>query len=279
MVWDVVTALLSNPDEVVALANEYFGAADEQESDAPLRLAKVRGEIEAVEQALGRATATLLKAGSSHGAIRGANSSLEAELAQLRSVEERLAGRVDRAGQTRSQAEGPADLAKVAADRITVLDDRQRREVLEILGVKATVVGWHECEACGGSGKMKGGKGGWPCERCHQSRRIPQIVLTGEVRGRYADADVWQQEGGVPTRCPPRLRRSRGHGSGLTCGRGDGARGSVNGTDERQVTRCCGGGRQETLPRLPPASWPGTERGLRARIDRGCVARAHVVRP
>lgn len=79
------------------------------------------------------------------------------------------------------------------------MEPQQRRTVLDLLGVRVTVTGWECCEACGGRGKTKGGKGGLRCRACHGMRRVPVLQIDGVV----LDAlDVGDLGGAVSRRRP-----------------------------------------------------------------------------
>ena len=61
---------------------------------------------------------------------------------------------------------------------------QQRRTVLDLLDVRVTVTGWKCCEACGGRGKIKGGKGGLRCRAFHGHAAGPHAADRGRRVGR-----------------------------------------------------------------------------------------------
>jgi len=57
----------------------------------------------------------------------------------------------------------------------------QQGQVLSLLEVRVTVLGWTGCQHCMGKGKVRGGTGGLACPECRGARQLPSLRIEGKV--------------------------------------------------------------------------------------------------
>jgi len=122
-----------------------------------------------------------LKAGLDPGLIRAAVSELEGEIAALRAHRARLESWRDESAAEGDRMHALRDLAEAAQGRLSSMEPREQRAVLDLLDVRVTVTGWRPCEACDGKGKVRGGRGGLPCGSCRATRRTSSLRIEGAV--------------------------------------------------------------------------------------------------
>ncbi|CAN5456646.1 hypothetical protein BH18ACT1_BH18ACT1_11130 [soil metagenome] len=57
----------------------------------------------------------------------------------------------------------------------------EQAQVLPLLEVRVTVLGWTVCEHCTGKGKVRGGTGGLTCPEYRGARQLPSLRIEGTV--------------------------------------------------------------------------------------------------
>ncbi len=93
---------------------------------------------------------------------------------------------------------GPlADEAHTRLLRAMTLEEQA--QVLALLQVRVTVLGWTDCSHCAGKGNLPGASGGVMCPSCRMMRSLPTVRVEGTV---LEDVLLEQVEGEVtfPTR-------------------------------------------------------------------------------
>lgn len=180
-VWSEVAAMLSEPERLTQMADDYLGLQDAQTGAHEDQLVAVDRKLAALREARTDRVAQALKAGVDPTVLRDAVAELggdeRALLAHRARLEEwREAGLAGSVRARRLQ-----DLAISARKRMARMGPEDKRAVLDLLDVRATVTGWAECENCEGRGRIKGGPGGKPCPTCWALRRIPSLRVEGVV--------------------------------------------------------------------------------------------------
>ena len=104
---------------------------------------------------------------------------IDRELAGLAARARRATAAVQQAGEARGRLAQLRTLAERAAGRLERMDDRERRTVLEALDLRVEVLGWSTCSTCKGAGKVKGGKGGLVCPGCGWGKQVPHLRIWG----------------------------------------------------------------------------------------------------
>lgn len=141
-VWAEVTGLLLEPDRLVRMLDDYLQLRPTELDLETDGIASLDAQVVRVERALANATAHALKADLDAGALQLATTELNAELVQLRRDRELAeAWRADSAQRARQIAD-LRDLAAVAHDRLERMDLVEQREVLALLDVRVTVLGY-----------------------------------------------------------------------------------------------------------------------------------------
>ncbi len=64
---------------------------------------------------------------------------------------------------------------------ISMMAPAEQAQVLSLLEVRVTVLGWTECQSCAGRGKVKGGTGGLVCPECRGARQLPSLRIEGTL--------------------------------------------------------------------------------------------------
>lgn len=186
-VWAEVAALLSEPGRLLAMARDYLGLRGERVEAEADQLQALDAKVASLEEARTRRAADALRAGLDPELIRAAVAELEEELATVRERRDRLEA-------WRAEGEAESDrmrrlwaLAEGAHARLGAMGPRERRAVLDLLDVRVTVTGAVPCAVCEGKGKVRGGRGGLPCEACRATRRTPSLRIEGVVLDAHLD--------------------------------------------------------------------------------------------
>ncbi|WP_445151134.1 recombinase family protein [Baekduia sp. Peel2402] len=203
LVWGEVASLLSEPDRLTALADEYLDLEPARDRTETETVEAIERKLAALGEDRTQRVATALEAGVDAATLRAALSKLDNRARALEAHRARLvAAAADREVAT-TRAERLRDLADSARAALATMGPDERRAVLDLLDVRVTVTGWQPCDVCGGKGKVQGGRGGTVCQSCHAQRRVPSF----EVQGVVAEAlDVGQLGAEVsrPSTCSPR---------------------------------------------------------------------------
>lgn len=188
IVWSAVTDLLSQPERLVELADEYLGVTADEHDGELERIARYDHKITNLEVAKTRAATEGFKAGLDADEIRAVTMELDAELAQLRGHRDRLATWAAEKQEAVDRVSRLQRMAERLPVRLASMTPHERRQVLELLEVKVTVQRWDRCGHCGGRGKLRGlakGKGslsgGTTCPECIGYRQVPRLRIEGSV--------------------------------------------------------------------------------------------------
>jgi DNA invertase Pin-like site-specific DNA recombinase len=175
LIWASVVSLLTKPSRLarcrsgqpIALVGEtvdlddLIAAADEVVGETTLALA--HGAVE------------LVRSGLPAAAIAVATQELQDAVANAEAARSRLL--VERHEATDSTRLAHLERqATVIEARLADFDDGQRRALLEMLAVEATVTHWTPCPLCDAKGKLRGGKGGLRCPACLGTRHTPAVT-------------------------------------------------------------------------------------------------------
>lgn len=197
IVWAEVTALLSEPDRLVRMAEEYLDLEPEREGAEHETLEAIDEKLAALDGDRTHRVAVALEAGVDAATLRSALGQLDDRARSLRAHRARLGALAEDREATADRVERLRALAATARERLGSMGPLERRAVLELLDVRVTVTGWKPCERCEGKGKLKGGRGGLACPACHAQRRVPSLRVEGVV---LDDLRVEQLGAEVPRR-------------------------------------------------------------------------------
>lgn len=172
IVWNEVLRVLTDP---VTLAG--MRSTQTQTGDTVARITAMSAKLEMLRDKLAHEYQGAIDAGfdmaTAHKMIRGRQDEIEAVKAEL-----------GRLGKSSAAADGlPAStdlLAQAVAGRVGGMEIDERRSILEMLDLQATISSFPECAACGGSGREPGtaskeARFGRPCGICLGMRRFPEI--------------------------------------------------------------------------------------------------------
>ena len=179
IVWGEVVALLSEPDRLLAMANKALGLRSDEASTHQEQLDGLDRKIAALQEARTERVVAALKAGIDPAALKAATDELAAEERALTSHRDRVRAWRDQSEAETDRAHRLRELAAGARERLASMAPPQRREVLDLLDVRVTITGWKCCDACGGKGRVKGGRGGLSCPGCRAMRRVPLLRIEG----------------------------------------------------------------------------------------------------
>ncbi len=183
-VWRAVSDLLSNPDRLLLMAADYLGGIRaEQGKVERSQLAEMQRRVERLEEGLARAYEDRYTSGLDRPAIDRAIEQMERDLGEARA---RAATVAAWEADNRAAAErviGLRELADLATRRLSDMPPQDKRRVLDLLDIRASVAAWSRCQVCRGRGKIesKPKPGGTPCPACHMSRWLPSLRIEGVV--------------------------------------------------------------------------------------------------
>ena len=191
-VWDAVTKALSEPVRLLALASAQAQMSAEETRATDSDLAAMDRKIARLERDAGERLAKALAAGVDPKVAAVAAASLQAEIEAARQQRTTVAAWVASAAERRSRTQLLTDIAKEAAQALGASDDvPAKQRVLKALNVKVTVTGWAVCETCGGTGRLKGGRGNM-CRDCHGMRYVALVDIDGAIpSAAQEDAAPW----------------------------------------------------------------------------------------
>jgi hypothetical protein len=178
LVWAEVRPILSDPQRLLDLANEYLGAESEI-VDARKRDVDFEKKIADLEMAKTTRVTEALKAGLDPMLLKAAVAELDSELVSWRREYDRVRTWTERSELLRDRTAQLQQLTVRAKHRLDSLSVEKQRIVLEALELKVQVLDWRTCAGCGGSGKQKGGRGGIPCPDCRMKKHLPTLRLLG----------------------------------------------------------------------------------------------------
>jgi DNA invertase Pin-like site-specific DNA recombinase len=191
LVWDEVTCVLSDPDELQARAAAALAGMDSVQPSEDL--AALRRRVATAQKALGDAYARALKLNLDDQSLAHATLQLseEVETAKLRLAKAESWARTN--SDTRSRVERIWSLAESARRNLDSDNPALRRRILEVLGVRVRVTGWETCPTCNGAGlvaaepdpisgkRQRGMAGARVCPTCRRTRHRPLLTITGEI--------------------------------------------------------------------------------------------------
>jgi len=181
LVWSEVTALLSQPERLLALAEEYLGIRETEVEVERDQIDTIDAKLATLREARTQRVTQALKDGVDAAVLKAAVAELEAEERALLAHRARLEEWRDHNQAEKERMRRLRGLADYAEERLGAMTPLERRSVLDLLDVRVAVTGWAECEACGGRGKVKGGTGGLSCPVCYVMRRVPSCRIEGVV--------------------------------------------------------------------------------------------------
>jgi len=181
VVWAEVAALLSEPERLMQMAEEALGLHAHEADDQEDQIVVVERKLAELEQVRVQGVVQAMKAGLDAATMKAATGELDAEIGALAAHRDRLVAWRERTEADTDRAQRLHQLAAGARERLATMAPVERRQVLDLLDVRVTVTGWKPCEACGGRGKLKGGRGGLSCPACRAMRRTPLLRVEGVV--------------------------------------------------------------------------------------------------
>ena len=213
VVWGAVTDLLSDPERLIGMAEDYLGVCGDGPDVGSDQITRIDRKLGKLREDRATRAAQWLKAG-------GDPADLETGLAELEAEERALLARRTLLERRREDAAAGADrlrrlreLADAALARLSSMDPAEQAAVLDVLNVRVGITGWSECPTCGGRGKLPGGRGGTPCPTCRMLRRVPSLRIEGEI----VDDDVGHMSDATSRGLGPRRQRSGRDASGARC--------------------------------------------------------------
>jgi len=188
VVWSEVKRLLSDPEHLVALAREFVDHA--ATAGAPEDPASLDRRIAKLERDKEQRVTGYLDAGGDPKLLVGAMAEMDRKLDGLRRRAEMARSALrDKEGAT-ERLSRLREMAAGARERLERLSPEEQRVVMDALDLRVEVEAWERCEVCGGSGKLKGGRGGLACPGCAWAKQVPKLRITGVWSGDALDECV-----------------------------------------------------------------------------------------
>ena len=138
-VWTEVTALLTDPDRLRALADDYLGLAGSADDRAG-ELASVERQISQLRQRMAQGTAAHIRAGADPEVLAQAMKLLGEELNTLVTRRDDIARFAEQGEQARQQLGSLDELAGLAAGRLETMTLAERKEVMALLDLRVEVL-------------------------------------------------------------------------------------------------------------------------------------------
>lgn len=156
-VWTEVCALLVDPDRLLEMADEYLGVRSKTAAGETDRLAELDQQIGDLERARVRAASDAIRQGLDSDLVRAVVEGIERDLARLVADRDRVqAIRADEQA-AESRAVAIARLAERAQQRLPGMGLEEQQEVLNLLGVRVTVLDQTTMPAVRIEGELPGG--------------------------------------------------------------------------------------------------------------------------
>ncbi|QDI73178.1 recombinase [Streptomyces calvus] len=140
-VWGEVVNLLGDPDRLKAMAAEWVGMAQGDQTNHADRIADLDRQIKEREQAITTTVTDYAKAGLPAVAVAAATRALTDELEQLQAMRDEAAAWLEETEATAQRARDLEALATVARTRLADMDPAHQAEVLALLDVRVTITG------------------------------------------------------------------------------------------------------------------------------------------
>ncbi len=141
-VWEAVSGVLSEPERLVAMAQDFLGLRDQRVGVERDQLAVTDGKIAGLEKAVATAYAQAFKGGLDGPALEAATGQLSTELAALRRHRDQMeAWQADAAAES-DRMRRLRELADVAHRRMHSMSLEEKAAVLDLLDVRVFVAGY-----------------------------------------------------------------------------------------------------------------------------------------
>ncbi len=182
LVWSAVANALSDPELLLAFAEDQAELAAASQEVSAEDLTALDHKIARLEKAAGEKLSKALAAGVDPKIAVAAGKDLADQIQEARAQRAKVAAWATDAADRRSRGDL---LTKIAAESAEALlgrgDVTAQQQVLAALDIRVTVTGWTSCETCFGKGKQTGGRVGASCPECHGMRRKAQVEVHGTV--------------------------------------------------------------------------------------------------
>ncbi|MDQ2847087.1 MAG: recombinase family protein [Actinomycetota bacterium] len=170
-VWSEIVRVLTDPAALAGLV-----AAGREEAVGTDRVTAASTRVETIQRQIVNEYQGAIDAGFDADMARMMVAGRQRELAESKTELTRLA---KARGRTNTSA---ADAAKAETlrERVEDLSDTERRSVVELLGIRVTVMGYEDCGACVGRGMVRvpGEQRPVQCDQCYSMRRLPVLSVT-----------------------------------------------------------------------------------------------------
>ncbi|WP_347560648.1 transposase [Streptomyces sp. AcH 505] len=140
-VWGDVVGLLGDPARLKAMAAEWVGMAEGDQTNHADRIADLDRQIKEREQAITTTVTDYAKAGLPVVAVQAATRALTEELEQLQAMRTEATAWLEETEAAEQRAHDLAALADVARTRLHDMTPAEQTEVLALLDVRVTITG------------------------------------------------------------------------------------------------------------------------------------------
>lgn len=180
-VWHEVVKVLSNPVTLERIAREHLHTLEDAVGNDGGEIASLQAQIKAKERTLSDTAVTYLESGVDPGVMKAATDRINGELALLRRRLEQVEQLHDDRATLAARLHSVQHITRLLAERLPTLANTDRREVLDLLNVKVSVMGWEVCEGCSGRKVVPTGHGARRCLACSGVGHVPLVLIEGTL--------------------------------------------------------------------------------------------------
>ncbi len=180
-VWNEVAKVLSNPATLDGIAREHLRNLEDAATVDAGEVAHLRSQVTAKEHALSNTAVAYLEEGVAPSVVKAATDRIQADLHLLRRRLDHAERLQDDQAVFAARLRSVQHLSAALSERLPTLADNDRRDVLDLLNVTVSVMGWEMCAGCSGRKVIPTGHGAERCEACSGIGHVPIVLIEGTL--------------------------------------------------------------------------------------------------
>jgi DNA invertase Pin-like site-specific DNA recombinase len=155
-VWDEVAKLLSDPDEIMGLVDEWLGSVPDRAESYRARLQEIDAELNKLQATKRKKIALLVAAldeddEEDQKLVEDLKEGIASKMKELRQEQERIAEWLEEAEQKEEKAQGMRSVIDRIGENVQDLGTMEKKRILELLRVRVDIVGESKSGRAGGS--------------------------------------------------------------------------------------------------------------------------------
>jgi DNA invertase Pin-like site-specific DNA recombinase len=155
-VWDEVAKLLSDPDEIMELVDEWLGSVPDRAESYRARLQEIDAKLNKLQTTKRKKIALLVAAldgddEEDQKLVEELKEEIASKMKELRQEQERIAEWLEEAEHKEEKAQGMRSVIDRIGENVQDLDSMEKKRILELLQVRVNIVGESKSGRAGGS--------------------------------------------------------------------------------------------------------------------------------